>query len=415
MTTLTNFDFVDLVDDHSAADVNELHGGSLSTRYRNIETISATRQLLDADCPVQLFTASGANRDVKLAAETTTNHYYMIKNAGGSLNLVVKDDSGATTYATITPGDAWFFMSDGAAWSGVDLAALPTIPPAVTGPEAFGDNYVITPSISSNNLVLALKTIAGTDASSTNKIPFRIANTKRELTAALSVTLAAGTSIFNAGATEIATKDIDFFVYIGWRNADSTVFVLISRIPYANTYADFSATSTNEKYGAYSGSAPASTDSVECIGRFRAQNSGTASYNWSIPTALVINRPIFETDILTWVPTYTASGSMTYTSVTTDLAEYKIVGRILYFEHQAHGTTGGTASTTVYATVPFAARNFAIQIPMGSAYVTDTGASITSFAFIENTGSKIGYRRTDSTNWGLGSGRYVNGNGKVFI
>lgn len=127
MTTMASFEKTDLVNDHVAADYNRLIPGMLLTLFKNTETISATRQLLDSDCPFQVITASGGNRDIKLAVEATTNHVQYIENGGGSNNVVVKDDSGGTTFVTLTPGQYSLFVSNGTAWK-MFYSTLPTFP-----------------------------------------------------------------------------------------------------------------------------------------------------------------------------------------------------------------------------------------------------------------------------------------------
>jgi hypothetical protein len=116
MATLDDFLKTDLVDDHVAEDVNKLIGAVLRAEYRNVETIMATKELADGDCQFQNITASGANRTVELAPEATTNHFFVISNVGGSNNVVVKDDSGATTYITLLPGEWAMFVSNGSTW-----------------------------------------------------------------------------------------------------------------------------------------------------------------------------------------------------------------------------------------------------------------------------------------------------------
>ena len=112
MTTLNDFNYADNVDDVLA-------------EYKNTETLSADRQLLDVDTPTQLLTASGANRNVKLAAEADSNHIGVIYNNGVSNNLVVKDDSSAVTFATLEPGE-WCIAIPigGVAWKVLDSNAL---------------------------------------------------------------------------------------------------------------------------------------------------------------------------------------------------------------------------------------------------------------------------------------------------
>ena len=118
-------------------------------------------------------------------------------------------------------------------------------------PEGFLINGKIVPSVASNNLTVALKGLDGNDPSATNPIYVRIGDTVHSITSALSVTKNAGTNWFNAGSSELATKEIDYFVYLGY-NATDGVVIGFSRIPYATEYSQFSTTSTNEKYCAIS-------------------------------------------------------------------------------------------------------------------------------------------------------------------
>src|SRR5690606_10011471 len=73
------------------------------------------------------------------------------------------------------------------------------------------------------------------------------------------------------------------------------------RIPHAETMGDFVNTTTNQRYikGNWTNFNP--TDKVVNIGRFNATLSG--SYVWSIPSTSIVNRPIFETRLLSYTPT----------------------------------------------------------------------------------------------------------------
>ena len=175
-------------------------------------------------------------------------------------------------------------------------------------PQGFLINGKIVPSVASNNLTVAIKGMDGNDPSASNPVYVRIGDTVRTLTAALSVTKNAGTNWFNAGATELATKEIDYFVYLGYNTTDAVV-IGFGRIPSANEYGDFSTTSTNEKYCAISTTTNAvSGDDYELVGRFAATLSAGAGYTWSVPTFTnknLIQKPIYETRWLNYVPTLT--------------------------------------------------------------------------------------------------------------
>lgn len=122
MTTLANFQLTDLVDDHKAADVNVLRGGVLRAEYVNTETITATKELADSDCQFQVITPSGADRTVELAPPGVSNHVTIIYNAGATYNILVKDSTGVTTYATLAPGK-WdvFLPIYGNGWASLSL------------------------------------------------------------------------------------------------------------------------------------------------------------------------------------------------------------------------------------------------------------------------------------------------------
>ena len=169
-------------------------------------------------------------------------------------------------------------------------------------------NGRIAVSVASSNITVAIKGIDGNNPSATNPVYVRIGDNIRVLTAALSVTKNAGTNWFTSGSTGFATKEADYFVYLGY-NATDGVVIGFARIPYATQYSDFSATTTAYNYAAISTiTTAASTDFYEVVGRFGATLSGTASFNWSVPTFSSINliqRPIYTTRLLSFVPIWT--------------------------------------------------------------------------------------------------------------
>lgn len=217
--------------------------------------------------------------------------------------------------------------------------------------------FVVT--ISSNDLVVTLTDKAGNTPSTASPVIVWINGTPREVTSALSVTVADGADTFGAGGVETAAKAIDYFPYLSWRAASSAVVFGISRIPWATLYSHFSGTSTNATYAAFS-TAPASTDVVVNIGRFRATLPGSgASYTpWSsvsqsAPTAEnTVQRPIFETSILTFLPVGTAS-SGTITTMGTCSGKYQLMGANLSFECSLAITTNGTGAGYFKSSLPF--------------------------------------------------------------
>lgn len=214
------------------------------------------------------------------------------------------------------------------------------------------DNYKIVPSVASNNLSLDIQRYDGTAVSSSAPLKFRVGGSVYILTSSPSFTKNAGTNWANAGAAETAAQDIDWFVYaIGETGAGAGLKFGYSRIPYAQTMNDFSSTSTNEKYIAGNYTNFNTSDAVVNIGRFRATLGASASYNWSIPNALVINYPIFETDFLTYAPTLAGFSA----NPTTTLYQYKVQWKEV-IARLRQGTNGTSNATNFTFTVPFTAQ-----------------------------------------------------------
>lgn len=397
MTTLTSFSKTDLVDDHTANDVNKLIAASIRPEYANTETIGATKTLIDNDCQYQFLTASGADRTVKLAPEATTNHITIISNSGASNNVVVQEDSGTYTFATLAPGEWLVFLplnaGGWAIWS---------------KPE---EKYKLSVTVASNNLTVALKHLDGTDPTATRPLLFVINGTKRYVTAATSITIAAGTSYFNLGAVEFATIEQQLFVYLVWDSNSSIVAISAARIPYGRLVSDFSATTTNEKH-LYNYANFTSTDDVINIGTFHVTNSGTASFNWSVPTFTSSNKidaSTYESDWLTWAPQYSATGSLTFTSVSTTFAKYKQVNQAIFFELRCSGTLGGTASNVILCTVPFEALQSANSATAGYGLT----ATVTGTVFITaGTPDKLSFAKYDGSNYATSGTIVINMHGR---
>lgn len=223
-------------------------------------------------------------------------------------------------------------------------------------PQGFLVNGKITTSVSSNNLTVAIKTLADADPSASDPVYVRIGNTVRSITAALSVTKNAGTNWFNSGSSLLATKEIDYFVYLGWDTSNSAVRIGFARAPYGRLYSDLSSTTTNSAYIAFD-TAPGASDEIEVVGRFNAVLSATASFNWSIPaTSIIVNRPIFETQWLSTTPQRAVSGGTVPTYTTTDNLQYRLsnnTASIIINWTNAAGGTAGAGTNAITFTLPF--------------------------------------------------------------
>lgn len=347
----------------SASELNILDGATLSTTELNYVdgVTSAIQTQLDAKVPSSYLDTDGtlaANSDSKIATQKATKTYI---DTNGSLITTAK-------YA----------------------------------PQGFLLNGKLSVSVASNNITVAIKGMDGNDPSSTNKVYCRIGDTVRTLTAALSVTKNAGTNWFNSGSSELATNEIDYFVYLGY-NATDGVVIGFARIPNATKYGDFSTTSTNEKYCAISTiTTAASTDYYEVVGRFAATLSASASYNWSVPTFTainLINRPIFETRVLTWTPTWTG-----FSSDPTSTNQYKINMDKITLDI-IHGYQGTSNATTLTVTVPFAAATSFYFLTLKS----NSGSFATGSAQLSSS-TITGWNATD-----LGSSWTNTGNKSMFF
>jgi hypothetical protein len=100
-----------------------------------------------------------------------------------------------------------------------------------------------------------------------------------------------------------------------------------------------------------------------------------------------------------WKPTYGALGSMTYTSVSTTKAKFRISGREVKMEIQASGTAGGTASygVTFSPPVTLASANAAT-----GGRILEGGAFHSCWAKVINT-TTIQVSRYDTANLTLGT------------
>lgn len=183
--------------------------------------------------------------------------------------------------------------------------------------------YSIVTSVAGGNLTVALKNYEGNDPTVTKPVKVQIWGVVRTIISALSTSVNAGANVFNAGSTELATKEIDYFVYLFMSGA--SVDISFSRIPNGNIREDFNYTfPTYENFmgGLYFLSAGTP---VVNIGRFNAILSAGAGYTWSIPAkSIIINSPILENQkqknqliVLEWInksTSYTTSVTMDFSS-----------------------------------------------------------------------------------------------------
>jgi hypothetical protein len=271
-------------------------------------------------------------------------------------------------------------------------------------------NGQIVVTATGNNLVVALKTLAGTDPTASDKMQIQIGAVLHDITAALSVTAAKGTNWCNSGGNELKTLEADYFVYLGYNTTDGVVLGF-SRIAHGKVYSDFSATSTVESYCRISTITHAAAgDNYVLVGRFAATLSGTAGFTWTVPTftnSNLVQFPINESRWNSWAPTGSADAPMTYTITNVNNAKYRVSGNTCTLTYYIYGTTGGSAGPTLLMTVPFLSPCYS-----GFGGMTNDGATISGYCFFDYSGSPVNIltnRKYDKSNYGIGINKYIFG------
>lgn len=101
-------------------------------------------------------------------------------------------------------------------------------------------------------------------------------------------------------------------------------------------------------------------------------------------------------DLVDFTPSYGASGSMTYTSITTSIAQYAVQGNVCIGFVDASGTVGGTPSNNLYFVEPVGASSAQQNAAqgVGGGYMQNEAA----FCFINSTGlQSANYDNTNLT------------------
>ena len=107
-----------------------------------------------------------------------------------------------------------------------------------------------------------------------------------------------------------------------------------------------------------------------------------------------------------WTPSYSAAGSMTFTSVSTTKAIYSVGGKSVMWVIYANGTTGGTASAAINFTLPAIFKNQGYSENQFYGSVDDGGAAagICFSTASVNTANVLKY---NSANFALAAGKYL--------
>lgn len=269
------------------------------------------------------------------------------------------------------------------------------------------DVYTLTQSIASSNLTVALKHLDGTDPSADRPLYVKVGNSVIGITAALSATINASYGdVFLWDAGKIQANDAQLFVYI--INNNGTPQLGLSPSPMLTTvatnYRDAGGQTGSAKHTniIMSGTRNA-TNSCDVIGRVNVNQLD--NNNWQSPTtSLIVNRPIYHTDQMTWTPSLSApGGTLTFSSTTFLAAKYSIDKNTLRADLYFTTTAGGTSGTDFYATAPIQSA-LAATGPMvtGSILFADSSATPAIFggSFLSSgTPDKFTFRKYNQANW----------------
>ncbi len=339
-------------------------------------TDTGDRGLTGSDAAAQAYSA-GAFFEVWV----TSYYYDSLLDGIAAVNVATQTVAAA---AKATPIDADSFpLVDSAASNALKettigqlKAVMATLP--LNAPQGFLINGKISVTDAAG-ITVAIKTLAGTDPSATDPVYIRIGDTVRTISSALSKALADGVNYMNAGSAELATKEIDYFVHIGWNASASTPFIGWARIP-CTSIADIASYNTIDAKSLMCSQTSAdglvNADYMEVVGRFAATLSAGAGYTWSVPTYTAINliqRPIFETRTLEWVTSIAeAQSAITYT---TRVARYKIRGNYLKADYFIAVNTVTSTGSDVKIMLPFTSASSTARTYHGIGKYLDNGTA----------------------------------------
>jgi len=117
MATIDDFKYVDDDDDVDAIVVNRLLAATFGrSEYKNVETLSANRQLVNNDLPLQNFDCDGTNRSVFMPeSNAVENHaFFIVNGSDGGEVITVRDYADTEDIGTIAEGDGLLLLPNGA-------------------------------------------------------------------------------------------------------------------------------------------------------------------------------------------------------------------------------------------------------------------------------------------------------------
>jgi len=260
-----------------------------------------------------------------------------------------------------------------------------------------------------------------------------LAFTTPTLTSPVLNTGVSGTAIKNENdmvsnsATALATQQsikayVDTHNIDGW-TADTDTWVYVSASSFKVTGKDVTNkftkgtrlkfTQTTVKYAVVVASA-FSTDTTVTIAVNTDYEIANAAI--TVPYYSYQNGPTGYPVFFNWTPTYSASGSMTYTSVTKVFAIYNIsASGLLTGQFKFYGTTGGTASTFIKFTYPVAKSSTIDDYAAVGSCSTELNAGSAGVIQYEVSSSSLVIRLYNSANYSLSGSQYNTGTFHYFI
>ena len=108
-----------------------------------------------------------------------------------------------------------------------------------------------------------------------------------------------------------------------------------------------------------------------------------------------------------YTPTVGATGSMTYTT-SVKQCSYIQIGKTVHARIHLEGTTGGTASYGITATLPvLPILNGTDRVIGGSCHIIDGASDLVGGYHWDGINGRLEIRKYDSSNWGIGANRQV--------
>jgi hypothetical protein len=164
------------------------------------------------------------------------------------------------------------------------------------------------------------------------------------------------------------------------------------------------------EYGVVASSVYTATDTATTVTLITNSDYAMSTDAIADPSLSYIENPADFPDWFNYTPTYSANGSMTYTTVTTTYAKWRVSGKTMFYALQASGTTGGEVNTQLQATPPVTIVD--TRAYPGSCNVIDgTAAAVVGTGGANGTTGVIFARKFDSSNWALGAGRVMQSSG----